>query len=218
MYTYNHRLEDRYGRMPVTLAVLGDDGPRWRPSSHSADLWGCSIQFTFPVAKLLDYKDREADLETDPNPFAAVVLAHLKTLQTRGDIPGRQRWKLHLVKGLYKRGWAKEQVLRLFRLIDWMMALPPVPQAAFVADINQFEEGEKMPFISPTERLWLDQGTVKGLIRGIELGLDVRFGDAGLELMPRVRAMNELAMLEAFHRAVTTQTLDALRALLPPEA
>ena len=29
MYVYNHRLEDRYGRMPVSLAILGDDGLEW---------------------------------------------------------------------------------------------------------------------------------------------------------------------------------------------
>ena len=30
MYTYNYRLFDRYNREVVSLAVLGDDNPRWR--------------------------------------------------------------------------------------------------------------------------------------------------------------------------------------------
>ncbi len=215
MYTYNHRLEDRYGRMPVTLAVLGDDSPAWRPTGYAASLWGCEVGFTFPVAKLLDYKDREATLETDPNPFAALVLAHLKTLQTRGDVPSRQDWKLRLVKGLYDRGWEQEMVLKLFRAIDWMMTLPAAPQAAFESDILQYEEGKKMPFISPAEQNWWNRGRLQGRI---EVGLEMRFGAAGLELLPRVHAIRDQAVLEAFLLVIkTAPTLDALRALLPPE-
>jgi hypothetical protein len=227
MYTYNHRLEDRYGRMPVTLAVLGDDSPAWRPTGYAASLWGCEVGFTFPVAKLLDYKDREATLETDPNPFSALVLAHLKTLQTRGEVSSRQDWKLRLVKGLYDRGWEQEMVLKLFRAIDWMMTLPAAPQAAFVADMAQFEARRTMPFISPTEQIWYSRGEAKGIAQGmtqgithgIEVGLDVRFGTAGLDLLPRVQEIKDPALLEAFLRAIkTAPTLDALRALLPTDA
>jgi predicted transposase YdaD len=95
-----------------------------------------------------------------------------------------------------------------------------------------------MPFISPTEQLWLDKGFVKGraegrtegivegrtegivegLIRGIEIGLEVRFGEAGLELMPRLQTVNDVAVLESFLRAINdAPTLDALQRLLPPE-
>jgi hypothetical protein len=218
MYTYNHRLEDRYGRMPVSLAILGDDGPRWRPTGHAASLWGCGVHFTFPVVKLLDYKDQEATLETDPNPFAAVVLAHLKTLETRGDIAGRQGWKLRLVKGLYNRGWGREQVVKLYRLIDWMMTLPPVPQATFETDILQFEEREKMPFISPSEQNWLNRGLNEGLTQGIALGLRMRFGAVGLGILPRVQAIKDPTILATVLEAIeTAPTIDALREMLPPE-
>jgi len=67
---------------------------------------GCS----FLSAKLLDYRSREAALETDPNPFAAVVLAQLKPRETRGAPGERGRWKLRLVQGLYDRGFSAEQV------------------------------------------------------------------------------------------------------------
>ena len=32
--------------------------------------------------------------------------------------------KIQLIKGLYERGWAADEVRRLFRVIDWMMDLP----------------------------------------------------------------------------------------------
>ena len=42
-----------------------------------------SVRLEFPVVKLLDYAPQWPALEADPNPFATVVLAHLKTLETR---------------------------------------------------------------------------------------------------------------------------------------
>jgi len=38
-------------------------------------------------------------IRRDGNPFAQVVLAHLKALETRRDPATRQRWKIGLVKG-----------------------------------------------------------------------------------------------------------------------
>jgi hypothetical protein len=64
-------------------------------------------------------------LEADANPFAKVVLAHLKALETRSDPGERRAWKFRLVRGLYERGFKAEDVRQLFRLIDWLMDLPP---------------------------------------------------------------------------------------------
>src|SRR5947209_12902059 len=100
MYVYNYRLFDRYNRKVASLAVLGDDRPGWRPDRFGYDLWGCSVGIQFPVAKLLDYAADVAALEADPNPFAAVVLAHLKTQETRQDPEARRAWKVRLVRGL----------------------------------------------------------------------------------------------------------------------
>ena len=83
MYVYNHRLRDKYGRMPVSLAVLGDKSLSWRPDTHREGLWGCEVRFTFRAVKLVDYKGRDAVLEADANPFAAVTLAHLKARNKR---------------------------------------------------------------------------------------------------------------------------------------
>jgi hypothetical protein len=82
MYIYHYRTFDRYNRMVVSLAVLGDDRPGWRPDRFGYSLWGCSVDFLFPIVKLLDYAERTEELERDRNPFAAVVLAHLKAMET----------------------------------------------------------------------------------------------------------------------------------------
>jgi hypothetical protein len=222
MYVYNHRLEDRFGRMPASLAILGDDSPTWRPATYHSGQWGCEVQFTFPGVKLLDYRDREASLERDANPFAAITLAHLKTLETRGDAATRQQWKVRLVKGLYDRGLSREQIIRLFRVIDWMMARPPVPQTRFQNEMEEFEKEKTMPFISPTEQNWMEKGVTKGRLEGmreaIQLGLKSRFKQPGLDLMPRVQAVSDPATLASVLELLwTAPDLDTLRAQLPAE-
>ena len=77
------------------------------------------------MVKLLDYVARREELEASSNPFATVVLAHLDTLETRDDLVERKDRKFRLIKGLYERGWDVERVRQLFRLIDWMVDLPP---------------------------------------------------------------------------------------------
>jgi hypothetical protein len=83
MFTYNYRLFDRYNRPVASFAVLGDDRPGWRPNRFHYSLSGCKAGIKYPTRKLLRYGRCEAELETHANPFATVVLAHLKTLQTR---------------------------------------------------------------------------------------------------------------------------------------
>ena len=86
MYVYNYRLFDRYNRKVASFAILGDDRSGWRPHQFGYELWGTKAGIEFATAKLLDYAADEPALEANPNPFAVVVLAHLKT-----NTPGTMR-------------------------------------------------------------------------------------------------------------------------------
>jgi len=94
MFTYSNRLEDLYQKLVASFAILVDDHPEWRPSKYSSEIWGTRKSFEFPVIKLLDYKDRWDDLAKSSNPFAIVVMTHLKMLETKGDHDNRLHWKL----------------------------------------------------------------------------------------------------------------------------
>ena len=106
MFVYNYRAFDLYNRPVVSLAVLCDDQPDWRPDGFSYERFGCIMGIRFPSVKLLDYAGISHDLENSENQFAAVVLAHLKARETRRDMQARHAWKVRLVKGLYERGWS----------------------------------------------------------------------------------------------------------------
>jgi hypothetical protein len=84
------------------------------------------VNFQFPIVKLLDYAPHAGALESHPNPFVAVVLAHLKTRETRADPDARRVWKVRVIKSLYDRGLGAKDVRQLFGFIDWMMDLPVV--------------------------------------------------------------------------------------------
>lgn len=123
MFDYNTTVYKLYNREVVSLAVLCDERPNWRPKPFGYGRWGSRTEITFPFVKLLDYAGELESLEKDQNPFAVVVLAHLRALATRGDDAQRRAWKLRLVKGLYERKLTKDDVRELFRLLDWI--LPP---------------------------------------------------------------------------------------------
>jgi hypothetical protein len=50
-----------------------------------------------------------------------MAIAHLKTQATNGNPLSRLQWKLTVAKSLYQRGYSRQDILELFRLINWMM-------------------------------------------------------------------------------------------------
>ena len=103
MFVYNYRIFDKYDRPVASMAVLADDSLDWKPQAYSFEALGCQHTLKFPVAKLMDYAQQEPTLETDPNPFALVTLAHLQTKATRLDPQARFEAKWRLIKtGAFK--------------------------------------------------------------------------------------------------------------------
>jgi hypothetical protein len=197
----------------ASLAVLADDDPDWRPGAFHQRLFGCEAGIRFPAVKLLDFAARVDVLEASSNPFAPVVLAHLKARETAADPAGRQAWKVRLVRGLYERGFSAQDVRELFRLIDWLMELPPALNRVFRQEVDRIEEERRMPFVTSIERI----GICKGLCRGIETALRIRFGDEGLRLMPEIQEIYEQEKLEAILTALeTASSLDEVRRLWAP--
>ena len=136
MYRYFYRLRDRYGVDVVSLAVLADTRASFRPQGLSLQRWGCSNEFRFPTVKLLDYLEpaRWELLEQSRNAFSVVVMAQLRAKVTEED-ESRKSWKFRLVRSLYDRGYARSDILELFRIIDWMIQLPGVLEEQFREDV-----------------------------------------------------------------------------------
>jgi hypothetical protein len=216
IFVYHYRLLDRYNREVVSLAVLGDDQVNWRPSRYRHELFGCEVTFRFPIVKLLDYASRTEELERSANPFATLVLAHLKSQETKGDVSSRYIWKFRLVKGLYEKGWDKDRVRSLFRFIDWLLDLPPELDQQLSEELSRFEEEKQMPYVTSIERLALEksrkegrkegreEGREEGLLKGIKSVLEIRFGPEAAAIMTQVRHLSSAAVLEKVLQASKT--------------
>jgi hypothetical protein len=55
MHVYNYRIFDRYDHEVISLAILADDDPDWRPGRFGYERWGFRTGTEFPHPKLLDY-------------------------------------------------------------------------------------------------------------------------------------------------------------------
>jgi Domain of unknown function (DUF4351) len=188
IFVYNYRVFDRVQCPVVSLVILGDEHPSWRPRRYRQDLWGCRTDFSFPVLKLWDYNERWPELEASDNPFAAAVMVHLKTRATRKDAQGRLRWKLQMVRHLYERGFERRDAEQLFRFIDWLMALPEELEERFGVELRQLEGETKMPYVTPFERRAIEKGRAEGLNEGKQLGLDEGLQQGVVSVLKRLLA------------------------------
>ncbi len=171
MFVYNYRIFDLYERPAVSLAVLADESPGWRPCVYSHKLWGSRMALRFRMVKILDYKRKPEELAESDNVFAVVVAAHLRTAETKKDSRERFRYKIELTKEMYRRGLDKSDIINLYRFIDWIMRLPEDLEKAYHHEIIKFEEERKMQYVTTAERIGMEKGELIGMEKGETLGI-----------------------------------------------
>ncbi|MBD2355636.1 DUF4351 domain-containing protein [Tolypothrix sp. FACHB-123] len=186
MYTYNYRIYDRYKKSVASLAILGDDRANWRPEQFGYSLFGCRLNFQFPIIKLIDYQPRLSELDNDNNPFATVVMAHLAALNTRNDRNNRKQQKLALVQSLYEKGFEEQDVINLIAFVDWMLTLPPNLEAEFKLEIQQLEARRRMKYVTSFERI----AKLEEALSLVTRLLNRRLGTVDESLLEQVRSLN----------------------------
>jgi hypothetical protein len=171
MLVYAYRIFDKYDRTVFSCAILADTKQKWRPDHFEVALAGSRLRLDYCVVKLLDYAGQEACLERSSNPFASVILSHLAASSVKRS-PDRIRLhtKLALTKRLYQKGYSKEQILKLYLFIDWLLHLPEVLELEYKEEVYQLEAAQKMAYISTIERMGIQQGVQQGVQQGIQQG------------------------------------------------
>ncbi|MGB5834770.1 MAG: transposase [Thiohalocapsa sp.] len=128
------------------------------------------------------------------------------------DGPTRKGWKLRLVRLLYQRGYTREQVLELFRILDWLLRLPEALEREFMHELIAFEEQAKMPYVTSIERLGREEGHKEGRQEGEALVLmrliELKFGPPSEAVREQVNAADADTLLRWSERILTAQTLD----------
>ncbi len=162
MFLYNLRIFDIFRRPATSLAILCDANASWRPEHYGFDYPDTSLSFRFGMVKLLDYRDRWSALEASDNPFAVVVMTHLKAQETKKDKQSRKEWKLRLIRRLYEQGYNRADIVNLFRFIDWIMVLPKGLDRSFWTELKTYEETRRVPYITSVERIGFERGLKEG--------------------------------------------------------
>lgn len=75
-----------------------------------------------------------------------------------------------------------------------------------------FDPARVKPIIGSLADQWLKHGWREGMLEGIELALDIKFGMAGLSLLPELREIKDPGRLDAVKRVLkTARTPDEVR-------
>lgn len=210
MWEYFYRISDQNAHSPViSVALLADDHPEWRPTTYEYAMFGTELQFKFLSLKLLDYADTSASDVFQDNPFAWIVQAHLQAQATRHQMETRQQEKFRLVRRLLAQpGYNMEAVRGLLGLLDYLMGLPPALELAYEQQVLEWIAMPETPLISGIERHLMERGRREGLTEG-SVGatrqallqvVQARFHHAPRSLENQLNQVTDLARLQALLR------------------
>jgi hypothetical protein len=174
----------------------------------------------------LDYEAEWENLQKNINPFAIIVMAHLKTKATTGKPEERERWKWNIVRGLYEKGYEREKIIKLFQVIDRMMTLPQELVQSFEERLNRYEEETRMPLLSNMELRGMERGLEQGLEQGtrqtardsVITVLRVRFGEVPTQLTDTLNNIEDLPLLkQLLERAVNVNSMTEFQQFIVTE-
>lgn len=164
MYIYNYLIYNLRKLPVMTLVVLADDRPKWKPTKYQSEIWGNTITtFNFFSVKLLEWTGQETQLLEQANPFAITVAVHLAAQKTLKDPEARLDIKSTLTCRLYERGFGKDEIRNLYTFLDRIMMLPEPQKIRYNAFIDHIEAEKNMHIITSIEE--------RGIQKGIEQGM-----------------------------------------------
>jgi hypothetical protein len=170
--------------------------------SYQYGLGKSEVVCKFDTVKLIDYKWEE--LEQSSNLFAILVMAHLKTKTTTNKLADREQWKWILIRSLYERGFSRYDIENLFRFIDKIMPLTKELQQKLLTKITEYEKEREMPFLTPTEELFIARTRQQDIIKLLQ----VKFGDVPEILSKNIQKIDDLTALEElFVSSITITSL-----------
>jgi hypothetical protein len=168
----HHRIFDKYGVHPLTLAILGDTSRKWRPTSYRYQSLGCGITFHFRICKTIDFKDKLDDPRYRHQQATFIIAAHLGTQQHRRSPQKLSDYRLELTVKFCNEGYSPSEIHQLHRLIDWLMPLSDALKIQFRSQLQQSLPDTAMPHITLFEELALKEGRQEGRQEGLVEGLE----------------------------------------------
>ncbi|BAY12668.1 hypothetical protein NIES2098_58570 [Calothrix sp. NIES-2098] len=142
-------------------------------------------------------------------------MAHLKTKATQRNPESRLQWKLSLVRSLFERGYSREDIQELFRFIDWVMVLPKELASSFKTVVRNYEETNRMRYVTSIERLAKEEGIIETARESVIDVLETRFGEVPSAIVEAINAIEEPSVLKMLlKRAIAIPSISEFQQLL----
>ncbi len=172
----------------------------------SAESLGSGMQFRCPVIHLGQWWSRWAELEAlaRSNPFAVIVMAQLQAHAHHRNGTGRLAAKTHLVELLYRHGYGRDDIISLFRLVDWILILPPALEPAFEQALEAIEKEHNVAYVTSIER----RAEFRGKLMTLQQQMVLKFGPLPSWAKARLEAADEAALSDWTGRILVAGTLE----------
>jgi predicted transposase YdaD len=110
---------------------------------------------------------------------------------------------------LFDRGLDRQDILNLYKFIDWLMLLPKGLEKTLWNELKTFEEERKVTYVTTGERIGFEQGMQEGRQEGRQEGeltlilrlLTRRVGGISPDIEAQIRTLS-LTQLEALGEAL----------------
>jgi hypothetical protein len=110
---------------------------------------------------------------------------------------------------LYDRGLDRQDILNLYKFIDWLMLLPKGLEKTLWNELKTFEEERKVTYVTTGERIGFEQGMQQGVQQGVQQGeltlvlrlLTCRVGGISPDIEAQIRTLS-LNQLETLGEAL----------------
>ncbi|HPQ18994.1 MAG TPA: cytosolic protein, partial [bacterium] len=158
IYIYNYRIFNKYKKETISFVILGDKDKNWRPNEYKIEYPEFLLHFKYKLVKLIDFETKKDELLKSKNPFALIILSHLKRLEAGNDVVKQFRIKKELVKNLYNLGFNKNDIRNIIEFIDCLFQLPKELEEEYIEEIRKYEEVKRMPLMLTAEKLGIEKG------------------------------------------------------------
>ena len=167
IYIYNYRIFNKYKKETISFVILGDKDKNWRPNEYKIEYPEFLLHFKYKLVKLIDFETKKDELLKSKNPFALIILSHLKRLEAGNDVVKQFRIKKELVKNLYDLGFNKNDIRNIIEFIDCLFQLPKELEEEYIEEIRKYEEVKRMPLMLTAEKLGIEKGIGLGREQGM---------------------------------------------------
>ena len=209
MFIYYYRIRDRYQKPVISLAVLTDTQPSFRPSHYSDTLAGCSIRFEFATVKLLDWQDKTDQLLQHDNPFGLLIAAQL-TAKLIKDGKNRVDNLIGYYRLAAQKKLPREHITQLVVFLEWIVALPEDLTPYYNEQLEHLEGDNKMTYISIIERQGIEQGIGQGRAATLYKQLQLKFNEQAREYEQRLFQANAAELNLWTERVLFAESIDAV--------